>query len=142
MGEVCPLFSQGMDSRLDLSLTLVYGYRSMKLSADELQISKCSVVDDDEVMAMLVGKLAENAEQRRAELVKGLVRALKGRKVTPQEASQHYNERSEDGTVIWVCWDDRAIAVRTAPIAKIVLGKGGREELHYMWHWKPLLGHN
>jgi hypothetical protein len=63
MGEVCPLFSQGMDSRLDLSLTLVYGYRSMKLSADELQISKCSVVDDDEVMAMLVGKLAENAEQ-------------------------------------------------------------------------------
>jgi hypothetical protein len=114
----------------------------MKLSADELQISKCSVVDDDEVMAMLVGKLAENAEQRRAELVKGLVRALKGRKVTPQEASQHYNERSEDGTVIWVCWDDRAIAVRTAPIAKIVLGKGGREELHYMWHWKPLLGHN
>jgi hypothetical protein len=142
MGEVCPLFSQGMDSRLDLSLTLVYGYRSMKLSADELQISKCSVVDDDEVMAMLVGKLAENAKTHRFELTRGLIRIMKGRKVGAGEISRHYNERTEDGTVIWVCWDDRAIAVRTAPIAKIVLGKGGREELHYMWHWKPLLGHN
>jgi hypothetical protein len=114
----------------------------MILSADELQISKCSVVDDDEMMGNLASTLARNAQQRRAELLKRLVRTMTGRKVSPQEASQHLNERTEDGTVIWVCWDDKAIAVRTAPVAKIVPGKGGRDELHYIWHWKPLLGHN
>lgn len=90
--------------------------------------------EDQDINKKQAAKLAADALATRARLVAECLRIHLGRVPNEGEVKRYLNERAEDGTIlVWVCWRDEAIALRTEPTTHV---KDRR--IYLTWHWKNL----
>ena len=79
-------------------------------------------------------RLAEDANATKNKLLREAVEAHLGRLPSDKAIHQLVTERREPGSaIVWVCWGDDAIAIRTDCMAKV---KDRRYVL--TWFWKTL----
>ncbi len=114
------------------------------LTKDDLQVSRCSLVPDEQLMTKLARALAQDAESKRLELVQQSVKQRILRTPTQDEIDAHFDERSEDGRLIWVCWKGEALAVRTNPVSRVVPAKNEDTLPVYElgWIWRNITERN
>lgn len=108
------------------------------LDASSRLSSHCSWHADMKLNERQAALLAADLHATRERLVREALTSHLGRIPTPKEAARHLRERPEPGSpLIWVCWGDKAIAVRTNPTAHV------RDCLYFLtWHWKTLPNDN
>lgn len=107
---------------------------AIALGRDTVLESWASWHEDAEVTRRQAASLAQDALATREKLVRGCLRARFGRLPPKKEREAHLTERQEPGTrLVWVCWDEEALAVRTEPVGSV------RDFRYYLrWHWLPV----
>jgi len=94
----------------------------------------CSWHDDMSLNRRQAMTLAADANATKNKLLREAVEAHLGRLPTDKAIHELVTERREPGSaVIWVCWADTAIAIRTDCTAKV-------KDRRYLltWFWKTL----
>jgi len=106
----------------------------LKLTAADRRESWCSWHDDMTVNKRQAMTLAADANATKNKLLREAVQKHLGRLPTDKAIHELVSERPEPGSaVVWVCWGDKAIAIRTDCSARV---KDRRYVL--TWFWKTL----
>lgn len=100
------------------------------LTDKDMLVHKCSWHENQDLNTHNAVLLAKDAMATRTKLIIEAVAIRLGRRPAPGEMLDHINERHEGNGIIWICWDDEAIAIRTEPKSRV---KDFRYYLEWMW---------
>lgn len=108
----------------------------LQLTAEDRRETWCSWHDDMRVNKEQAMRLAADANATKNKLLREAVEAHLGRLPTDKAIHELVSERREPGKpLVWVCWGDNAIAVRTDCVGRV---KDRRYTLTWFWRTLPV----
>lgn len=107
---------------------------SLKLTSVDRRQSWASWHSDQDVNRQQAQKLAADANATKNALLREAITLHLGRQPTDGAIAKLVTERREPRSpVVWVCWGDKAIAIRTDAISHV------KDRRYYLtWYWKTL----
>lgn len=105
------------------------------MTKDHRQEAWASWHDNEEINRQQAHALALDALAQRKKLTDEVLKLKLGHVPSARHRAKYLSERTEPGKpVVWVCWRNEAIAVRTEPVSRV------KDRRYYLtWYWQALV---